>query len=123
MQAQTHLSVRLRPPDGTDESDLDERALQLRQEFLVGLDVDQVSRGRIEVPPQAKGTGIEWAELVVAFTGGLPGLVALLGSWLSRHKGYSVVMEIDGDRLEVDRVSSDEQRRLVQAWLDRHTGD
>jgi membrane-associated two-gene conflict system component 1 (EACC1) len=115
------LSVQLRAPPGAELPDVDRRALQLRQELLAGLDVDEVRRGRAEPPADAKGVGIEWAELVVTFTGGLPGLVALLRSWLPRHRGYSIVLEIDGDRLEVEGVSADERRRLEQAWLDRHT--
>jgi hypothetical protein len=29
-------------------------------------------------------------------------------------------MEMDGDRLEIAGASSDEQQRLITAWIDRH---
>jgi hypothetical protein len=33
-----------------------------------------------------------------------------------------VTLEIDGDKLEVTGLSSEEQQRLINAWLSRHGG-
>ena len=66
---------------------------------------------------------VTWGALLVALTasgGVLTTLVNTLQSWLTRHERRSVTLEIDGDRLEVTGISSQEQQRLIDTWLSRH---
>jgi hypothetical protein len=50
--------------------------------------------------------------------GVLPTLINTVQSWLSRrHENRSITLEIQGDKLEVSSVSSEEQRRLIDTWI------
>jgi hypothetical protein len=42
--------------------------------------------------------------------------------WLAGSPQRAIKLELDGDVLELSRVSSEEQRRLTDEWLRRHTG-
>jgi hypothetical protein len=43
-----------------------------------------------------------------------------LQGWLLRSSARALVVEIDGDRLELVGATSEERRRLTNAWLSRH---
>ena len=57
---------------------------------------------------------------LVASGGALTSLVEAVQAWLLRSSARRVVLEIDGDRLELDGVTSQERRLLTAAWLERH---
>jgi hypothetical protein len=57
---------------------------------------------------------------LAASGGALTSLVQAAQAWLLRSSARRVVLEIDGDRLELDGVTSEERRRLTTEWLDRH---
>lgn len=109
---------------GYADSDREERAeLAWRlEDELRDLDGAEVSRPRTEAPGGAKGSGVEWAQLVVDLAGNLPALVAVVGGWLGRHPGSSITVEIDGDALTLEDASASERRELIQLWIDRHGG-
>ena len=50
----------------------------------------------------------------------LVNVVAAVRSWLGGQQQRSVRLELDGDVLELTGVSSKEQRRLADEWLQRH---
>lgn len=52
----------------------------------------------------------------------LGAVVAAVGSWLGGSK-RSIKLELDGDALELTGISSQEQRRLTDEWLARHTSE
>jgi hypothetical protein len=110
---------------GYADSDPEERAdlaWRLQQELLE-LDVDDVSHASAEETPRgAKGSGVEWAQLVVTFAGSLPAIVAMLCSWQGRHSRSSITLEIDGDRLTLNGLSASERSELIAAWMRRHGG-
>jgi len=59
--------------------------------------------------------------VVLAASGGvLTTLIGALQAWLVRSSARHVVVEIDGDRLELTGVTGEERKRLMAAWLDRH---
>jgi hypothetical protein len=59
--------------------------------------------------------------VVLAASGGIvTSLVGLLQGWLQRSSARTVVVEIDGDRLELVGATSAERQRLTSAWLSRH---
>jgi hypothetical protein len=110
-------------PDADDE-EVAEATLQLRRELL-GLDVDSVDLPTAGQPPP--GTrGVELAALgalLVSVTQSqlLAPVLAAVRSWLGGSPQRSIKLELEGDTLELTGISSTEQRRLVDEWLQRHT--
>jgi len=96
---------------------------KLRTELLESgvADVRRLQEG--DVPVGAKGGAFPWAELLVtSVSGGVPALMGAILSWVRRGSGRSVTVELDGDRLEVAGISSEQQERLIAQWIDRHDG-
>jgi hypothetical protein len=110
-------------PDADDE-EVAEATLQLRRELL-DLDVDSVDLPTAGQPPP--GTrGVELAALgalLVRVTQSqlLAPVLAAVRSWLGGSPQRSIKLELEGDTLELTGISSTEQRRLVDEWLQRHT--
>ena len=71
-------------------------------------------------PPGAKGIALEWAQLVLGFTGSLPALLGFIRSWQHEHGEPSISLEIDGDKITLSEPSKEERSALVDAWLERH---
>lgn len=71
-------------------------------------------------PEGAKGSGLEWAQLVVTLTGSLPTVVGTIRSWLGRHARASITLTIDGDSITISEPSDAERAALLEAWLGRH---
>jgi hypothetical protein len=110
-------------PDADDE-EVAEATLQLRRELL-DLDVDSVDLPTAGQPPP--GTrGVELAALgalLVSVTQSqlLAPVLAAVRSWLGGSPQRSIKLELEGDTLELTGISSTEQGRLVDEWLQRHT--
>ncbi len=121
----TQLMLNINAGPETDEEELAELTQQLRKELLE-LDVEAVGVRAGEAPERAKaGDSVTWGALLVALVasgGVLTTLINTLQSWLTRHERNSVTLEIGGDKLEVTGISSEEQQRLINAWLSRHGG-
>jgi hypothetical protein len=108
----------------TDDEELQQLTIQLRNEIL-DLDVEAVSLVEAEEAPAGTKAGapVTWGTLLVtlAASGGvLTALVNLLKSWLVRNEQRSITLEIEGDRLEVTGLSSEEQQHLINDWMSRH---
>jgi hypothetical protein len=104
-------------PDSDDEERAD-LASRLRADLQ---DHDlEVSHPDAQAPPGAKGGAFEWAELVVTVAGSMQGMTAGVQGWLGRHKGATVSLEIDGDKLTLEAASPADQRRLLESFLARH---
>jgi len=71
-------------------------------------------------PAGSKGAAVEWTQLVLGFTGSLPGLLAFIQAWRQDHGEPSITVAIDGDQITLERPSTDERAALVDAWLARH---
>lgn len=122
--ATTQLTLYLDAGPESDAEELTELTRQLRDELL-DLDlesVDLVSNGVL--PPKSKVVEpltFGAILLTLAASGGvITTLINAIQSWLTRHDRRSVTLEIDGDKLEVGGISPEEQRRLINAWADRH---
>jgi hypothetical protein len=110
--------------DESDPEELADLTAHLRQELL-DLDVEAVESPRLGEPPPgsravdlvALGTlvvTIAKSELLVA-------VVASVRAWLAGSQQRSVKVTLDGDTLELIGLSSKDQHRVVDQWLDRHT--
>lgn len=106
---------------GYPDSDDEERA-DLTTRLRADLEANdlEVAHPSAATPAGSKGAGLEWAQLVVTLAGTVPAMVAALEGWMGRHRGASVSLEIDGDRLTLADVSEADQRRLVETFLARH---
>jgi hypothetical protein len=101
-----------------------EATFRLRRELLE-LDVEAVEPTLGGEAPQGSRAvdlvGLGVLVVTVARSEVLSGVVSAIQTWLAgRHSGGTVRLEIAGDVLELTGVSSDEQRRLADAWLRRH---
>ena len=109
-------------PDG-DAAEVAEATAQLRRELL-DLDVEAVDVPRLgEAPPGTRGAELaELGALIVTLGQSqlLQAVLATVRSWLAGSANRRVKLELGGDTLELTGVSSDEQRRLADAWLRRH---
>ncbi len=118
-------------PD-VDVEELDELTRQLRFELL-HLDnidsVDLVSHGKEPEGSKALGT-FNAGSLLLALTpagGVLTTLITAVQSWLSMKEKSeitrefgSIILEIDGDKLEIANIKSEERLRLIDLWISRH---
>jgi NADPH-dependent ferric siderophore reductase len=108
---------------GHPDSDTAERA-SLTRDLLRVLDeapaVHAVDSETIEAPPGAKGVGLDVASLVVTMVSALPGLLAIVNTWRDRNRGCRVIVELDGDRLDLADATNEQQTALVEQWLARH---
>lgn len=109
-------------PDG-DPDEVAQATLQLRRDLL-DLDVDAAEvPGAGEPPPGSRAVDVAaLGALVVNIADPqlLAAVVAAVRSWLADSSRRSVKLQLGGDALELTGVSSREQRRLADEWLDRH---
>jgi hypothetical protein len=119
------VAVRVDVAEGSDDEELDRLTGRLRRELLE-LDVDDVRRGvGGEAPAGTRGIDVAAiGELLVSLASApavLRGVASAIGHWVERSSQVgSVVVELDGEKMEVTGRLSDDQRRLVDLWIDRH---
>ncbi len=108
--------------DGEPE-EIEEATRQLRRDLL-DIDVRDVTTPQAgEAPPGSRGVGLGTlgALLVnIADSQLLGAVVTAVRSWLAASSRRSIKLQIHGDVLELTGVSSSEQRRLTDEWLERH---
>src|SRR5689334_8794419 len=119
-EADIHLIVRLHAADMEDVEDLNR---QLREDMRQ-LENATVYLAEADTPMVGTKSGtlsIDWTTLLVALAasgGVLTTLVNIILSKLTRDR--SVTLEIDGDKLEVTGISSEEQQHLINLWIKRN---
>jgi hypothetical protein len=113
--------------EGADDERLAQLTGYLRAELLP-LDVDEVTSPQAgDAPPGSRAVGIAAVgALLVALSqsaDSLTSVVTAIRSWLKRGDSgvRSVRLEIDGDALELSRVTQAEQDRLVELFINRHS--
>ena len=126
MKQAFQLILRIDTESRGEAEELESITRQLRKELLE-LDVEAIDFANTgEMPTKAKaGAPIDWSTLILtlAASGGvITTIIGVAQSWLARHEKRSIALEIDGDRLEITGISSEEQQNLTNAWLSRHRG-
>lgn len=122
----TDLIIRINSASD-DEEELEKSTHQLRDELL-DLNLESVDLVKKGVAPEGSKAGeeiVSWGSLIVglAASGGvLPNLVGTVQSWLSRRENQKITMQIGGDKLEVTGISSEQQDKLIDAWINRNKG-
>ena len=107
-----------------DPGEVAEMTARLRRE-LIQLDVQAVDqREAAKLPTGAKAAeAMMLGTLVVTLArsaGTLASVVRATQAWLSRSKGRTVKVELAGDSIELTGVSSRDQQRLIESWIERH---
>ncbi|MGH3369386.1 MAG: hypothetical protein ACRDPR_05245 [Nocardioidaceae bacterium] len=121
----TCLAIEVDAGAGAGAGELDQLTMQLWRE-LSELDLDSVERVRQGAAPAGARAAdvLALGTLLVAMAkplAALPAVVGVIRTWLAGRGERSVKLEIDGDVLEVTGLTSDDQRRLISSWIDRHT--
>jgi hypothetical protein len=109
-------------PDA-EAAEIEEAASQLRHELLE-LDVEAIGVPAGEpAPPGSRGidAGVLGTLLVAAGRGAIGPIVQAVQSWVARRATRSVKLTIENDSLELTNVSPEDQRRLIESFLARHT--
>ena len=118
------LRVEIENASEEDREQLEHLSEALRRE-IAELDVDAVERPAAEpAPPGTKaGPGIDWSQLLVTLASpgsALVSVISAINGWIKIQGGRSVSVEIDGDRLVLTGVSSEDQKAVIQHWIERH---
>jgi len=126
MEQQIQLRIDIIPYENDEAEIMANLTRDIRDDFLE-LEIKAVDYIHKNIIPEKTKSGeiIEWGTLLLtlAASGGvITTIVTAIQSWLSRHERRSIVLEIDQDRLEITGVSSEEQKKLIDAWLARHRG-
>jgi len=104
----------------------DRAARQLRAE-LAQLDIESIRNAPGKPAPEhAKGLdGATVSDIIMTMSasgGVLTMTIAALREWLARQsRRHHISVTIDGDTLDLDHASDDERRRLVDAYVHRHS--
>jgi hypothetical protein len=109
----------------TYPEDLERFTQSLHREIL-SLDVESVDLLKGGEPPSNTKVGdpISWGAIIVTLlaTGGvITTLINAIQAWLTQYERRSITLEINGDKLQITGISSEEQKRLIDAWIDRNT--
>jgi hypothetical protein len=110
--------------DGDDDAaELEDQTIQLRSELLE-LNVDAVERPPGDPAPEgSRGpeVALMGALLVEVSRGWVGRVMETIQGWVSRRRTRTVKVSLDGDSIEVNNLSDEDQRRLLEAFLARHT--
>lgn len=109
-----------------DPEELEELTGRLRRELL-DLDVEAVDRVRAGTPPPGtRAVDVAAAGALVVTVAQSPVIVAIVAAvrtWLTGSSRRSVKIAIGGDVIELVGQSTAEQRRLIDEWLARRSGE
>ncbi|WP_206443355.1 effector-associated constant component EACC1 [Candidatus Protofrankia californiensis] len=116
-------------PDPELDVEAGERLTRRLRAEIAELDVEAVglaSGG--SVPDGAKAADpVTVGAIVVAVSasgGVLPTVVETVRDWLARQgRAHRISMTIDGDSIEIERASAEQQRALVDAFVRRHAAE
>ncbi len=109
------------PVADSDEEELADLAGRLSAELL-GVDAASVAPLTAEAAPAgAKGLGtlVGWLAVRLGTLNGLRAVMATVRGWASRT-GRTVEVSIGGDVLKVTAVTTQQQEKIIEAWLARH---
>jgi hypothetical protein len=115
------LILQVLPVADSDAEELADLAERLRAELL-GVDAASVAPLTAEAAPAgAKGLGAlaDWLAVQFGTLDGLRAVVAAVRGWTTRT-GRVVEVSIGGDALKVTGVTSQQQEKIIDAWLARH---
>jgi hypothetical protein len=119
------VGLQIVPLEDADDREVEELGHRLRSDLLTApvTHVGSVSAGA--APEGSKGLEVlALGQFVVGLVRSVPGLrkvVGVLRDFVAGQPVRSIKITLDGDVLEVTAVSGEDQRRLIDAWIARHT--
>jgi hypothetical protein len=115
------LRIELDAGADADDDELDAVARSLRSDLLE-LDVDAVARPEAPAPDGARAGGVVALGTLLVTLGPtmLGSVCTTIEDWFKRRGSRRIELEIDGDRIVIDGVSGEDQRRLVETFVARH---
>ncbi len=126
------LSVRVVLRPGLDEAgvagEVEDRLVRRLRAELAELDVESAALvPGAPAPDGAKGADPATVGAIVVAMSASGGVFALLigtlRDWLGRQSArHRIAVTIDGDTIELDGASADQQQALVDAYVQRHAG-
>jgi hypothetical protein len=111
----------------SDGDDLERVALtrRLRTEILSLGAIETVEPVAMAQTAHSKAVaGSDWSALLVtlAASGGvLTTLIGTLKTWLVRREKASITLELGDDKLVITGASEENQQRLIDSWIHRHS--
>jgi hypothetical protein len=108
-------------PEKADAREMAKLTQQLRQRLL-RLDIEDVELLRVgEIPDRAKsGDPVTWGTLLLILPVPsdplLTSVVDLVRSWLARNQEHNVILELDGDKLEITGLSSETEQKTCSDY-------
>ena len=119
------VSVRIDIAVGEADAEGVESATGRLRDELLCLDLDSVKIPRAGQPPTGAKVGAELAVLGTLLLTApdsalLSAVVEAIKSWIGRANGRTARLEIDGDVLDVQGLSSSQQKLLIEQWIARH---
>jgi hypothetical protein len=118
------LTLQIEAGPDADAQELDELTRRLRQQLLE-LDVRTVEPVRKPSPPGTRAVdAVALGSLVVTLARSpdlLKGVVGVIQNWLASSRARTIELQIAGDSLKVGGLSADEQRQLIDLFVERHS--
>ncbi len=119
------LTLRIATDSDADVEELAVLAVDLRG-LLLELDIESAERlTRGQAPPGTRSGEMFVAGALTVMLARSKELVTTFFEsvqwWVSLGAGRRVKIEIDGDSLEVNGLTKDDQHKLIQLFIDRHT--
>lgn len=112
------ISLRISGDAAADNEELSRLSDGLREDLIeAGAEsVEPIPGG--EAPAGSKGDLITVGNLLVTLAPtALAGLIAMLKSWTSRHERVTINLERGGEKVAITGDLSQDQQRLIAAWL------
>jgi hypothetical protein len=119
-----HATIAIEAAPNSDERELDELTMRLRQRLLE-LDVQRVDRVRSDdVPEGAKPVDaiIIGALGITLGPQAVKAVVGLVQAWLRSRPVRRIKITIGKDSIDLTDPTTPERQELVQAFIDRHSG-
>ncbi|MBT3323253.1 MAG: hypothetical protein HN392_13295 [Anaerolineae bacterium] len=115
---------------GRNQHDTSDEIAKLSQQLMneiLKLNIENADYLREEKTKKGSKAGdvISWETLLItlAASGGvISTFINFILGWSTRNEGRSVVLELNGDKLEVTGLSASEQKKLIETWLKRSGG-
>jgi hypothetical protein len=117
-------TLTLQPAADTNQEELDELTVHLRERLLDEIDLDSVEFVASEnAPASAKpGEVLTIGTLTITLSPiMLRYVVQLIQTWISHRPVRSVRLTLGQDSIEVTDPRNADQRRLVEAFIERHS--
>ncbi len=120
------LELRIVAGPDSDAAERAELALRLRDE-LDHLEAGRVMWPRAGAAPGGAKAGESAAvgsTLLVSLisSGALTAVITTVNSWIGRQRRGSVSIKLGDDDLVLTNASSEDQRRMMEQWLEQHGG-